>query len=88
MVALDAHILEFDKLCMELKSAEAKANDIDFVCNLLMTLPASFRPLITALETMDNTYLTLDFLKGKLIDEALKRENKKSDLLFCLHFFL
>lgn len=73
---MHTHLVKFDKLTSELKSSGAEINEIDLVCNLLLTLPTSFEPLITAIETMDEKNLTLDYVKGRLLDESAKRENK------------
>lgn len=72
---MNDHILEFDKTVRELKSIGAKMEDLDIVCNLLLTLPRSYDTIVTALETMKPEALTLEFVKSRLLDEYTKRNS-------------
>lgn len=65
--------LRFDRTVRELKSIGATLEELDVVCHLLLTLPKSFDSLVTALETMDQKNLTIDFVKSRLLDECGKR---------------
>lgn len=67
------HFVAFDKLFRELKSSGAKLEEIDIVCHLLLTMPKAYDNLVTALETMEQEKLTVDFVKSRLLDEANKR---------------
>lgn len=46
---------------------------------MLSNLPDSFGTLITALETRNEDELTLELVKGKLLDEATRRQNSKGE---------
>jgi len=67
--------LQFDKIVRELKSTGAKMENLDIVVHLLLTLPKSYNNLITALETMDQEKLSLEFVKTRLMDEYNKRKD-------------
>ncbi|KYB24675.1 Retrovirus-related Pol polyprotein from transposon TNT 1-94-like Protein [Tribolium castaneum] len=77
---MEKHFLKFEETIKELKSVGAKLEEMDVVCHLLLTLPKSFDPLVTTLETMEPSKLTLDFVKGKLLDYELKRKNQCSEI--------
>lgn len=72
------HFVEFDRRIRDLKSAGAKLEENDIVCNLLITLPEAYDNLVIAIETMDQTKVTLDFIKGRLLDEYNKRKPSSS----------
>lgn len=47
---------------------------------LLNNLPEFFNIFIMALETMTEDELILNLVRGKLIDEVLRRKNSRSDI--------
>lgn len=63
------YILQFDKRIRELKSTGATMQKLDVVVHLLITMSKSYDNLVTALETMDQSKLTVDFVKTRLMDE-------------------
>lgn len=67
------YLLLFDKRIRELKSTGATMEELDVVVHLLITMPKSYDNLVTALETMDQTKLTVEFVKPRLLDEYNKR---------------
>lgn len=73
-----AHFLKFDTKIRELKSTGAKMEDLDIVVHLLLTLPETYDNLVTALETMDQDKLNLEFVKTRLMDEHNKRTGRES----------
>lgn len=77
---INHYLLEFEKVVSELKAIGAKPEEMDLICQLLVTLPSSFDPLVTALETLNPELLRMDFVKSRLIDEYNKRQcrNMKS----------
>lgn len=77
---MNKYLLEFERVVRELKSFGAKPEEMDLVCQLLVTLPNSFDPLVTALETLNPITLTMDFVKSRLIDEYNKRQCKNVKL--------
>lgn len=72
------HFFHFDKIVHELKSTGAKIEDLDVVVYLLLTLPKSYNNLVTVLETIDQSKLSLEFVKTRLMDESNKRGNYNS----------
>lgn len=66
------YFLRFDIMIRELKS---KMEELDIVVHLLLTLPKSYDNLVTALETIDQEKLTLEFVKICLMDEHNKQSN-------------
>jgi len=70
---LNIHILNFERIVRKLKSAGAKMEEEEIVCQLLLSLPESYDPVSTALETMKPEELTLEFVKGRLLDFEVKR---------------
>lgn len=72
--SLEKHFLEFDKNIRELKNCGANLEEADIICHLLLTLPKSFDVIVTALDTMADDKMTLNFIKGKLLDHQLKRK--------------
>lgn len=77
---IEKHFLEFEKLIRELKSTGANMDEADSVCHLLLTLPKSFDPLVTALETVAPDKLTMSFVKGRLLDAENKRKNSEENV--------
>lgn len=74
---LETHFIKFDGLIRELRSVGAKLEEIDVVCHLLLTLPKSFDGMVTALETLEPKKLSLEFVKGKLLDQEMKMKNQQ-----------
>lgn len=70
---LETHFNLFDETIRELISVGAKLEKLDIICHLLLTLSKSFDPIVTALETLEPGKLTLEFVKGKLLDYEMKR---------------
>lgn len=66
------HFLIFDKAVRDLKAIGATMEEMDV---LILTMPKSFETLVTALETIDKTKLTLDFVKSRSMDEYSKRNS-------------
>jgi hypothetical protein len=76
---LQEHLLKFDKILRELRSAGAKMEEEDVVCQLLLTLSTSFDSVVTALETMKVEELSIEFVKGRLLDSDTKRKTKTDE---------
>lgn len=74
--SLQEHFLIFDRVVREYKATGAMIDDIDVVCHLLLTLGPRFATVVTALETMPEENLTLEFVKCRLLDEEIKCRGK------------
>src|SRR6202012_308579 len=72
--SLEHHLLQFEKVLRDLKSVGAKMEEEDIVFQLLLSLPKSYEPIVTALETMKAEELTMEFVKGRLLDCDIKRK--------------
>ncbi|KAG5898770.1 hypothetical protein JTB14_010980 [Gonioctena quinquepunctata] len=73
---LEDHFLIFDTLIRDLESAGSKLEEEDKVCHLLLSLNEEFESVITAIETMNSTTVSMDFVKSRLLDEELKIKAK------------
>lgn len=67
------HLLAFDKVIRELRATGAKLDETDLVCHLLLTMPAEFNHVVTAIETLSAEKLTIGFVKNRLMNEEVKR---------------
>lgn len=79
--SLSNHFKRFDENIRELKNVGANLEETDVVCQLLLTLPKSYDNITTALETVESSKLTLDYVKGKLLDQEIKKNftERKND---------
>lgn len=78
--SLQEHFLTFDRIVRDYKSTGAAIEDIDVVCHLLLTLGPEYSTVVTALETMPEENLTIEFVKCRLLDEEIKRNGKSAQL--------
>lgn len=76
---LESHFIRFEETVRELRSVGAKLEEADVVCHLLLTLPKSYDTIITALETLEPDKLSLEFVKGKLLDHDIKKKNSEPE---------
>lgn len=71
---------EFDEIVSEIRSSGGKVGkveDIEAVVTLLACLPTEFSPVIASLgDINENSLVTLDTLKGQLLDFDLKRSDE------------
>lgn len=77
---LQEHFLRFDKLVREYRGTGADMDDLDVVCHLLLTLGPNFSTVVTALETMPEQNLTMEFVKCRLLDEEIKQKGADIEL--------
>lgn len=83
--SLESHLLEFEKLVRKLKAVCANMEEEDIICQLLLSLPEMYDSVATALEIMKAEELTVEFVKGRLLDCDIKIktnsiQNKQSDV--------
>lgn len=69
---LQEYFLRFDKILRELKACGGETNDRMAVVSLLVTLPAKYDMVVTALETMGPTLLTMELVRSRLLDAESK----------------
>lgn len=73
------HLVEASELVHRLaRLGEGLKEDL-VVALLLSSLPESYNPLVTALEGRPEEDLTLDYVKGKLLDEWRRRSASKKE---------
>lgn len=71
---MEQHIATMQELVDKLTALGEEIKDHFFVAILLSSLPETYGTLITALESRPEAELTLDFVKGKLLDEYRRRK--------------
>ncbi|KRT79525.1 hypothetical protein AMK59_7638 [Oryctes borbonicus] len=78
---LEVFLGEFDNIIRQLKATGAEVKDEDIVCNLLLAMPKEFDTVVTILENLPASELTLDAAKAKLRAEIEKKRasNVKQD---------
>lgn len=77
--SLQDHFLVFDRIVRDYKATGAALEDIDIVCHLLLTLGPEYATVVTALETMPEENLKLEFVRCRLLDEEIKRKSAGGD---------
>lgn len=77
--SLQDHFLQFDRLVREYRNTGAVIDDVDVICHLLITLGPSFSTVVTALETMPEDALSLEFVKCRLLDEEIKQKGVSAE---------
>lgn len=76
---MQSHLLEMESLFDQLENAGQKLEETLKVAMVLRSLPDSFDALCTALESRDDADLTMELIKGKLIDRANKIQEGSVD---------
>ncbi|CAB3233177.1 unnamed protein product [Arctia plantaginis] len=77
--SVEEHFSKFDKLIEDIEINGTKMEEQDIVCQLLLSVEEAYQPVVTALE-MSNTKLTVEFIKGKLLDAELKEKNQQKNI--------
>ncbi|CAB3250908.1 unnamed protein product [Arctia plantaginis] len=77
--SVEEHFSKFDKLIKDIEINGTKMEEQDIVCQLLLSVEEAYQPVVTALE-MSNTKLTVEFIKGKLLDAELKEKNQQKNI--------
>lgn len=72
------HLKEMTALRLRLTALGEEVKDNWFVALMLSSLPRSYDGLIVALESRPDADLTVDFVKGKLLDEGRRRVDSES----------
>lgn len=78
--SMEQHLFDMEDLFAKLENAGQKLEEKLKVAMILRSLPDSFDTLCTALESRDDNDLTMDLVRGKLIDLCSKCEAKRTDV--------
>jgi len=73
---MDNFLIRFDDLVRKAKVAGCKLEEEMVACLLLLTLPESYNVVVTAIETLSDDKINVDFVRRRLLDEVAKRESK------------
>ncbi|VVC38070.1 Zinc finger, CCHC-type [Cinara cedri] len=60
---------------LKMKYSGAKLENEGIVCHLLLIMPETYNNVVTALKTLSPETLTIKFVKGRLLDEEVKKSN-------------
>jgi len=71
---LEAHFIKYDELIRQLKSVKLEKEEY-IVFHLLLTMPETYNNVVIAIETLSIEKLTIEFVKGRLLDEEAKKTN-------------
>lgn len=80
--SLNVFLTEFEQIIHELKSAGGKIENSEMVSQLLSAMPESFQAVTTAIDVMfcqDETKVTLEFVKSKLLLEEARQNKPNGD---------
>lgn len=78
-VPLASHIATFDNMVIDFESAGEKMNEMNQIARLLLTLPSTYDPVVTAIQTISDDTLTLQFVKHRLLDYEIKLRSEDTD---------
>ena len=76
---MTTHINNIKTVAENLQNLDDGVSEKDLVMVLMISLPESYNNLITALETLDETKLTWNYVRDRLITEFDRRKSKKSE---------
>src|SRR5579871_2318055 len=71
------YINRFNKIYQQLQSMNEPIMDLSYITALLLSLPESYKYLVTTLEAQKD--LTIEFIIGRLIKEDQKRSNDSTE---------
>lgn len=78
--SLEEFFKKFDEIAREFKAIGGVMDALTEINYLLLALPESFDAVVTALDMMEEDKLTINFVKGKLLDFKSKRSRTPNDL--------
>lgn len=77
---LSEHFMKFDDMLVELEAAGGQLNEANKIARLLLSLPVSYEPKITAIQTLKDDAMNLDYVKIQLLDYEIKLKTENNDL--------
>ena len=72
---MQKHFARFDNIVRDLRLAGAKPEEQDLIVSLFLTLNEKYDALIESLNGMDESKLTLDYAKSRLLDMFAKQND-------------
>ncbi|XP_033225974.1 cytochrome P450 4C1-like [Belonocnema kinseyi] len=66
-------------MIVELEAAGETLKETSKIARLLLTLPTTYDPVVTAIQTIADDKLTLPFVKTRLLDYEIKLRNERND---------
>ena len=75
---LQQFFMRFDILVRQIRAAGSTIDLLDEICHLFLSLPSKFDTVVTALTTVSEDRLTMDYVKSRLIEEELKTSDTSS----------
>jgi len=78
--SIEQFLVRFDELLRKTKVSGCKIEEEMVACLLLLTLPDSYNVVVTAIETLSDDKISVDFVRRRLLDETAKRESCKVEL--------
>lgn len=70
------YFMKFEQAVRDLKNAGRELVEADVVDFLLISLPSSYDNVVSALENLEESKLTLETVKARLLEEEMKRKFK------------
>ena len=74
--SLDDYFRKFDEVYRKFKNAGGAMEESDLVMQLMISLPDRFDNIVSALENLEPTELTMERVKARLLEEETKRKTK------------
>jgi hypothetical protein len=74
---MSEYLLRMDKLTRQLREAGMTIDEEDYICNILLSLPPEHDMVATAIKTVPASEVNVPFVRNRLLEEELKRLNKK-----------
>lgn len=75
-IPLTKHFMIFDEMIVELQAAGETLKETSKIARLLLTLPTTYDPVVTAIQTIADDKLTLAFVKTRLLDYEINLRNE------------
>lgn len=74
---MDKVLNRFVELHREVRAVECKLEDDMIACLLLLSLLESFSVVVTAIESLADEKINIDFVRKRLLDEMIKQDLAK-----------